>query len=135
MFLNIMNIVPEISVLFLFFLVHHAKLKNFHIRTFYIYGTSAKLLEIFLFWFRAVSKLYLARYGSKHASLSLSNMPFCAYLKYNSKTTVCLQLCHTPNKSSAIEDALFHVEVAKQLNEPYKLWSHTNTVTLLFVPI
>ena len=56
-----------------------------------------------------------ASYGPKHTSLSLSDTSFCVYFKYNLKTTVCLQLCYTPNNSSTTEDACFMLQVAKQL--------------------
>ena len=40
--------------------------------------------------------------------------------KYNLKTTVCLQLCYTPNNSSTTEEALFHVKSGKAV-ATYKL--------------
>ena len=74
------------------------------------YATNALVSEIFVFWFRAVCKLWLVSYGPKHASQSLSDTPFCAYFKYNSKTTSCLLLYYTLNDSSHTKDALFHVK-------------------------
>ena len=85
------------------------------------------LSEIFLFWFSTVCDLRLASYSPKHAPWCLSNVPFCVYFKYNSKTTGCLQLYYTPNDSSTTEDALFHVKSCKTV-ATYKLWPRANIV-------
>ena len=90
------------------------------------------LLEIFLFRFRAAYKLWLASYSPKHTLLSFSDTPFCVYYKYNSKTTVCLQLCYELNNSFTIKDALFHVTSGKVV-ATCKLQPHTNIAVLLFV--
>ena len=52
-------------------------------------------------------------------------MPFCAYFKYNSKTTMYLQLCHTPKNSSTTRDALFHVTSGKAV-ATYKVRPQTS---------
>ena len=77
-----------------------------------MYEMNAILSKTF-FWYRAVCELWLASYGPKHASWSLFDTPFCAYFKYNTKTTGCLQLYYTPNDSCTNEDALFHVKSCK----------------------
>ena len=51
------------------------------------YQATTLLSEIFYLGGRAVCKLRLASYGSKHTSQSLSETLFCAYLTHNSKTT------------------------------------------------
>ena len=97
-----------------------------------MYETNAILSKTFLFWYRAVYELWLTSYGPKHASWSLFDTPFCAYFKYNSKTTGCLQLYYTPNDSSTTEDALFHVKSCKAV-VTYKLQLRANIAVLLFV--
>ena len=86
---------------------------------------NALLLEIFLVCFRAVCELWLASYGPKHTSRSLSDTPFNAYFMYNSKTTHCLHLHYTPNDSPTTEDALFYVKSGKAV-ATYKLRPRTN---------
>ena len=49
-------------------------------------------------------------------------MPFCAYFKYNSKTTGHLQVYYTPNDSPVSKDASFHVKSSKAAMT-YKLWA------------
>ena len=112
----------------------------------------------FFFWFRAACKLWLARYGPKHASRSLSDTPLYVYFKCYSKTMGCLQLYCTPNDSSTIEDDLFCVKSgeAAATNKllglrqtllsccfvhKYEwqqhwgcLWLYYNTVTTAFLP-
>ena len=92
---------------------------------------NALLSETFLFWFRAECKLWLASYAPKPASHSLSDTPFWAYLRYNSKNSGCLQLYYILNDSSATEDALFHAKSGKAV-ATYKLCPCTNIAVLLF---
>ena len=81
-------------------------------------AANALLLEIFLFWFTDVCeiRLYSELYGPEHSLLSLSDTPFCAYFKYNSKNTRCLQVYYTPNDCST----LFYVKIGKAV-ATYKL--------------
>ena len=48
--------------------------------------TTALLMKMCLFWFRAACELQLTSYSPKHAPWSLSTMLFHAYFQYNSKT-------------------------------------------------
>ena len=68
----------------------------------------------------------------KHASQSLFDTPFCAYFKYNSKTTGCLQLYYTPTDFSTTEDTLFHVKSCKAV-ATYRLQPHANIAIFYFV--
>ena len=58
---------------------HNLKIRS-RIWTFHI-SNDTLLSDIFLCWVRAACKLRLLRYGTKQASQSLSNMPFCPYLQ------------------------------------------------------
>ena len=58
-------------------------------------------------------ELRLVTYSPKHTLLSVSDTPFCAYFKYNSKNTRCLQVYYTPNDSTTTDNALFHVKSGK----------------------
>ena len=77
-------------------------------------------------------ELWLASYGPTHASQSLSDTPFCAYFKYNSKNTRCLQVYYTPNDSSTAEDALFYVKSSKAV-ATYKLRPVQTSLSCYFV--
>ena len=84
---------------------------------------TAQILDMFLFRFRAACEICLVSDGPKNTLQSLSNMPFCAYLKYNTKTTGHLPLYYIPNDPSTIKDASFHVKSSKVVIT-YKLWPH-----------
>ena len=95
-----------------------------------MYEMKAILSETFLL-VQSCMRVILASYSPKHVSQSLFNTSFCAFYKYNPKTTGCLQLYYTPNDSSTTEDALFDVKSCKAV-KTYKLRSRANIAVLLF---
>ena len=66
-----------------------------------------------------------------HIAVLVSDTPFCAYFKYNSKTTGHLQFYYTPNDFITTMDALFHVKSSKA-DITYKLQPHTYIALSLF---
>ena len=68
---------------------HNSKLQVVYRRS--AYRATASLLEMSIFWVRATCEIWLASYGSKHASQSLSDMPFVHILP---RITWKLQIVH-----------------------------------------
>ena len=68
------------------------------------YQTTALLSEMSIFWVRAPCEIWLASYGSKCTSLSLSKMPFMRTSMQNLKTTSHMWMFCLSNDCSTIED-------------------------------
>ena len=83
------------------------------------------------FLFEAACKFCLIWYSPKHTVQYFSDMTFCEFFKYKTKTTGCLQYYYTTNYSLTTKVLLFMLKVAKQL-QPTIPYMCTNLSCILF---